>query len=127
MIYFKATNIFRCETYKYDGTPMKTNNRKTCKEVCDRVASEEPWFGIEQEYTLLDMDSRPLGWPKLGFPGPQGPCKNSFHNYTTISLRKYFLNRLLWSWSRQSNCSRCCRCTLSCMLICWSKNLRYKC
>lgn len=56
-----------------DGTPNKYNHRHECAKLMEAHASQKPWFGLEQEYTLFDMDDRPYGWPKQGFPAPQGP------------------------------------------------------
>ena len=64
--------LVMCEVLLTDMTPHPSNTRAACAEVAERFAGQEPWFGIEQEYTFL-QDGRPLGWPIGGFPGPQGP------------------------------------------------------
>ncbi|CAO3598981.1 unnamed protein product [Absidia cylindrospora] len=62
-----------CDTYLSDGTPHPTNYRYHCKNTMAAYAHEHPWFGIEQEYMLIDKKiDKPLGWPQHGFPEPQG-------------------------------------------------------
>jgi glutamine synthetase len=62
-----------CECFNSDGTPNKSNNRHETAKAFVKYADAHCWFGIEQEYTLFDMDGNVLGWPKGGYPGPQGP------------------------------------------------------
>ncbi|CAI0415514.1 unnamed protein product [Linum tenue] len=77
----KGNNILViCDSYTPAGEPIPTNKRAKAAEIFSNpdVEAEEPWFGIEQEYTLLTMSKWPLGWPENGYPGPQGPyyCGN---------------------------------------------------
>ncbi len=66
--------IVLCECLKPDMTPVASNTRHAAAAAFDRALELEPWYGLEQEYTLFKADKRtPLGWPEGGFPGPQGP------------------------------------------------------
>lgn len=64
--------LVMCEVMNADGTPHESNTRAALREASEMHEDEEPWFGIEQEYTLFE-GPRPLGFPDKGFPGPQGP------------------------------------------------------
>ncbi|KAF0972220.1 hypothetical protein FDP41_009528 [Naegleria fowleri] len=62
-----------CDTYRPNGEPLETNTRAPALEIFNKNLASRPWFGFEQEYTLYSCDMHPLGWPKGGYPGPQGP------------------------------------------------------
>lgn len=64
-----------CESYDHTGKPAATNYRASAVDALKKAADQEPWFGMEQEYTLLSPLGRPYGWPDspFHFPGPQGP------------------------------------------------------
>ena len=65
--------LVMCEVLLPDMTPHKTNQRRALQEVLERYKDQDPWFGIEQEYTMF-KGSRPLGFPESGgYPGAQGP------------------------------------------------------
>lgn len=65
-----------CEEVDADGKALEHNTRAACVQAMDQVMSKhEPWFGIEQEYVLMESTlgsdssgSRPLGWPIYGEP-----------------------------------------------------------
>jgi len=64
----------------WDGKPSIGNTRAQCAEVMEKYKHHDPWFGVEQEYTLMkpgrvgEAPSQPIGFNADGSePAPQGP------------------------------------------------------
>ena len=56
------------EVMNPDGTPHVSNGRSTIDDDNDDF-----WFGFEQEYFIMDVKTElPLGFPRGGYPKPQG-------------------------------------------------------
>mmetsp|Transcript_29217 Transcript_29217/g.67036 ORF Transcript_29217/g.67036 Transcript_29217/m.67036 type:complete len:291 (-) Transcript_29217:1810-2682(-) len=61
--------IVMCDTYTPSGEPLPTNNRYVAARSFRGHELEEVWYGMEQEYTLFNLDEKtPLGWPRGGEP-----------------------------------------------------------
>ncbi len=61
----ESSVLVMCEVLLPDDSPHASNSRATIPDDPDT------WFGFEQEYFLY-RDGRPLGFPRDGFPLPQG-------------------------------------------------------
>lgn len=91
----KLHNILvMCDCYTPQGVPIETNTRAIAMKSFVGHDDEVVWFGLEQEFTLFNIDEKiPLGWPNDGsFPKrPQGPyycsvgCENNFGRHITES------------------------------------------
>lgn len=70
----KENNILViCEVLNADSTPHASNTRHVLTAVAEKHKAYDPWFGIEQEYTLYGNNNWPYGWPENSYLGPQGP------------------------------------------------------
>lgn len=87
--------LVMCEVLNPDGTPHATNARHYLSAVENKYKEEEPWFGIEQEYTLYKLNPmrlypEPLAWVELNNkPGSQGPY------YCGVGAGKVFGRKLI--------------------------------
>jgi glutamine synthetase len=61
--------LVMCTCYNINGTPHESNYRVVCEDVFERAKDHEAWFGIEQEYFIMDKNSdskeypeKPMGW-----------------------------------------------------------------
>lgn len=64
-----------CDTWTPQGEPLPSNTRAIAMKSFEGNEDQEIWFGLEQEFTLFNLDEKtPLGWPVGGMPSrPQGP------------------------------------------------------
>jgi len=46
-----------CETYDINGVPLQTNHRHSAEKIFRKKLEEEPWFGLEQEYFIVQNNT----------------------------------------------------------------------
>ena len=61
-----------CEVLNADWTPHKSNTRHKLRELYRISKKHKFWFAFEQEYVLTNIQGKPLGFPTIGYPKPQG-------------------------------------------------------
>ncbi len=60
---FSSNILVLCDTYKPDGTPLSNNYRPQAEKIFNEYYLEQPWYGLEQEYFIINPNTNlPLGF-----------------------------------------------------------------
>lgn len=66
----KNHQLALCETYRPDGNPTMNNHRQWAARLFHSAIDAEPWFGLEQEYFMMNPASGvPLGFEQAESQG----------------------------------------------------------
>jgi glutamine synthetase len=100
---YHTSYLVLCDTYNVDGSPHVTNNRYEYVKVNNRCKDQEPWFGIEQEYFLYQLDKnceKPYGWvdnnhPSHKFPSQEHPEVPSAPSYCGVGADRVCIRKVI--------------------------------
>ncbi len=70
--------LLLCKAEDKEGNPVLNNNYDKAKEIFDNdvVRESEPWFGLEQEYFIVDpMTDLPIGFGEVGKTNKVSKCE----------------------------------------------------
>ena len=50
--------LVMCDTYDTENNPLNNNHRLKAKKIFDNYVDQKPWYGIEQEFFMIDNDTK---------------------------------------------------------------------
>jgi len=100
----KGNNVIVfCDTYLPNGQPHPTNHRLGAKQIFDKNLGLEPWYGLEQEYFLMDrFTMKPYGYYEEPIVQGQYYCSVGSRNAFGRKIADAHLNACLYAGLRIS-------------------------
>jgi len=72
--------LLLCNTFTPNGKPLPNNHRVWANAIFNQKLDEEPWYGLEQEYFLINNDGTHIGHPHGTEPQGQYYCSVGANN-----------------------------------------------
>ena len=86
-----------CETYKLNGKSATNNNRSWAQSLFDKDLDAKPWYGLEQEFFMMDKDNVPLGFNEKSKKQGQYYCSVGANNAFGRAIIERHYNSCLYA------------------------------